>query len=358
MSTNSLQQPVKLTPSVVSTLLDSIDYILLDVDGVLWAGDTVFEGVADTVAWLEKERSIKVRYMTNNATLSREQAAAKFRSRGLKSARVENIYSSAYVGALHLGSKLANDPSTPNKFNKNVFVVGTEGLHQEVREVLAPGRMTYGLELNEVPYNGSKVASSFVKKHLPAPKGSTSGGNVSLSDLDIGAVIIGLDWGWNIHKLSVASMLLQQHKRIKGKEEVHFVSTNRDPQIPMGKEGWLLPGAGAQVESLVAVSGRQPDVVCGKPNLPMIELLFEQEKIADRSRCLMVGDRLTTDIAFGNGGGAQTLFVLSGAESLDDVAELENKPKEYAVRHMPTFVADGLVDLWRMGQQATKASKL
>lgn len=77
--------------------------------------------------------------------------------------------------------------------------------------------------------------------------------------------------------------------------------------------------------------GREPLVV-GKPEAPMLESIVQTcvetfLKLAmcvpdacsaacrynlDKSRMIMVGDRLNTDIAFGNKGGVDTLMVLTG----------------------------------------------
>jgi len=44
---------------------------------------------------------------------------------------------------------------------------------------------------------------------------------------------------------------------------------------------------------------------------------------------IMIGDRLSTDIAFGNDAGMDTLFVLSGVNTLDDMNESSVKPTYY-----------------------------
>ena len=75
----------------------------------------------------------------------------------------------------------------------------------------------------------------------------------------------------------------------------------------------------------------------GKPEQPMLDTIFAAAHF-DRSRTLMVGDRLNTDIAFGAKGGVDTLLVLTGISSLDDV-HAENAAA------VPTYVMNGLGDL-------------
>lgn len=59
----------------------------------------------------------------------------------------------------------------------------------------------------------------------------------------------------------------------------------------------------------------------------------------DASRCLMVGDRLNTDIAFGLNGGMKTLLVLTGITTLDDVNAPDNTVH-------PDFYIKSLGDLY------------
>lgn len=67
----------------------------------------------------------------------------------------------------------------------------------------------------------------------------------------------------------------------------------------------------------------------GKPNPILIRRLIDDYGL-DASRTLMIGDRLDTDIMFGNAGGVSTALVLSGVNQAEDVAGLpkggENTP--------------------------------
>lgn len=63
-------------------------------------------------------------------------------------------------------------------------------------------------------------------------------------------------------------------------------------------------------------------MVVGKPNPLLIRQLMDQNGLA-ASSTLMVGDRLDTDIMFGNGGGISTALVLTGVSEMSDVVGLE-----------------------------------
>ncbi|CCW65421.1 unnamed protein product [Phytomonas sp. EM1] len=176
---------------------------------------------------------------------------------------------------------------------------------------------------------------------------------ISLADLNAVAVVVGLDRHFNTLKLAYAGMILHGPPRAgwgeeeeKGKRKAPssplplFIATNEDPQIPIGAENILVPGAGCMVRAVATVSGREPDAVCGKPKVDMATILFAEEGIADaRASCLMVGDRLITDIAFGNAAGCQTMLVLSGIEGMQDI---ERAKRERRSELLPDYVADSL----------------
>ena len=55
-----------------------------------------------------------------------------------------------------------------------------------------------------------------------------------------------------------------------------------------------------------------------------------------RDKFIMVGDRLHTDIAFGNACGFSTVLVLSGESRVEDIGKTEGKPD---------FILDSLNDI-------------
>jgi ribonucleotide monophosphatase NagD (HAD superfamily) len=119
---------------------------------------------------------------------------------------------------------------------------------------------------------------------------------------------------------------------------VAFIATNRDVAYPDAHQ--LCPGGGALVAALEVGSGRSPDVVAGKPSPHLIQLVRSATGL-DPTRTCMVGDRLDTDILFGNTGGfSSTLLVLTGVTSRKDVQNLAHNDQR-----MPTHIVETLGDL-------------
>lgn len=156
-------------------------------------------------------------------------------------------------------------------------------------------------------------------------------------DHSVGAIVCGIDTSLTYVKMARAFRYLM---RPGGSGEVragesgggcHFVCTNGDATFP--SKGLTWPGAGAVWAGLREATQRDP-VLIGKPNQPMIDTIFAGGAL-DRSRTIMVGDRLNTDIAFGQHGGVDTLLVLTGISSVDDV----HSEKAPAV---PTYIMESL----------------
>lgn len=59
----------------------------------------------------------------------------------------------------------------------------------------------------------------------------------------------------------------------------------------------------------------------GKPNPLLVRQLIDENDLT-ASTTLMVGDRLDTDIMFGNAGGISTALVLTGVSEMSDVVGL------------------------------------
>eukprot|EP01108_Squamamoeba_japonica_P002527 TRINITY_DN2218_c0_g1_i1.p3 TRINITY_DN2218_c0_g1~~TRINITY_DN2218_c0_g1_i1.p3 ORF type:complete len:131 (-),score=55.67 TRINITY_DN2218_c0_g1_i1:21-413(-) len=110
-----------------------------------------------------------------------------------------------------------------------------------------------------------------------------------------------------------------------------FVATNLDPQFPRGEKLW--PGGGSMVAALRHSTEREP-LVAGKPSPLLFELISDQVGTVDRSRAIIFGDRLTTDILFGVDSGIRSCMVLSGVETRDTLAA--------STLPAPTFLVDSI----------------
>jgi 4-nitrophenyl phosphatase len=136
-----------------------------------------------------------------------------------------------------------------------------------------------------------------------------------------------MDLNINYKKLAKAHTYLQ-------KKSTLYIATNGDLTYPC--KGSTFPGTGSLIASLSASTGRQPTFI-GKPNQAMMDVIVDKFKL-DRSRTIMVGDRLDTDILFGNKGGCKTLCVLTGVTTQSDLESTDI---------IPTYVADSLADIIR-----------
>src|SRR5207247_84149 len=87
-----------------------------------------------------------------------------------------------------------------------------------------------------------------------------------------------------------------------------FIATNRDATYP-DSGGRTLPGSGAIVASIETCSGVTPRVI-GKPEPYTLELILQMSGYTP-DQCVVIGDRLDTDIAIGNRVGAKTVLVLT-----------------------------------------------
>jgi HAD superfamily hydrolase (TIGR01450 family) len=122
-------------------------------------------------------------------------------------------------------------------------------------------------------------------------------------------VIVGWDRSFTYRKLTEA------HGAIT-RGGATFIATNRDVTYP-DAGGRTLPGGGSLVAAIEACTGVTPRTI-GKPEPYTLELILRQAHAAPQD-CLVIGDRLDTDIALGKRVGTRTALVLTGVSALHDV---------------------------------------
>ncbi|WP_341538161.1 HAD hydrolase-like protein [Paenibacillus xerothermodurans] len=92
------------------------------------------------------------------------------------------------------------------------------------------------------------------------------------------------------------------------------------------------------VKALEAASQSEADVVIGKPSAYFASKALQRLGIP-AGRCLMVGDRLETDILLGANSDMRTALVLAGIASADDIERLNIFP-DYVIATLGELVAN------------------
>src|SRR5699024_7150381 len=91
-----------------------------------------------------------------------------------------------------------------------------------------------------------------------------------------------------------------QHAFLSIKRGAHFIATNPDPVCPTPEGG--LVDAGAIIAALEISTNRNVEKVIGKPSPLLGQLLLDELEVVPE-KCVVVGDRLNTDIKLGKRAG-------------------------------------------------------
>ena len=112
--------------------------------------------------------------------------------------------------------------------------------------------------------------------------------------------------------------------------DVPFIGTDPDVVIPAPERD--VPGSGAVINAIAGVAEREPDAVLGKPSDTAIEMVGERLPYPPEE-CLVVGDRLDTDVALGERAGMTTVLVRSGVTGEADLAAADVDP-DHVIDHL------------------------
>ena len=236
---------------------------LLDMDGTFNLGDHLIDG---SLRFIETLHGLGIDYLflTNNSSKHRRQYAEKITRLGLPTSE-EKVFTSGEATALYLkqeGSAHA------------VYVVGTPALEEEFRqhgfqlEPDKPQSVVLGFDTT-VTYEKLRKLCDFVRAGLP------------------------------------------------------YIATHPDFNCPT--ETGFIPDIGAVIAFVKASTGREPDLVVGKPNRMIVDAVASKLSLKIEEMA-MVGDRLYTDIALGQTSGITTCLVMSGETRAEDLISSPYQP--------------------------------
>ena len=126
-----------------------------------------------------------------------------------------------------------------------------------------------------------------------------------------------------MRSVSLAPLLVWQ-LCINENEGCEFIATNLDAVTHLtDAQEWA--GNGAMTGAIKGCTGKEPTLV-GKPSPLMIDYIVDKYG-CQRDRICMVGDRLDTDILFGQNNGLLSCLTLSGVTTEEKLLSPENQVK-------------------------------
>ncbi len=257
----------------------NVEGLILDIDGVISRGRKPIERAIDGYRIL-KDVGIKTVFVSNNSTRSRRIMFERFRQFGLDVDEDELIIAT-HATALHIAKENGRT---------RVFTTGEDGLKEEL--------INLGHEL--VDYRDAEY------------------------------LVVGSNRGINFDIFTKAL-------RLALNSEVRYVAVNPDRVFPA--EDGPIPGTGLIIGALYWITGRQPDVIVGKPSKIIIDQAIERLGVS-RERVAIVGDQIDVDVLAGKNAGIKSILVLSGVTNQENY---EMKVRETGVK--PDFIFRDLYEL-------------
>lgn len=243
--------------------IKSCELFILDIDGTFYLSGKPFEGSRKFVDALGRLGK-KLVFLTNNSNRTIESYINEFEEMGIKLSRYQ-IVTAGVATAEYLLEEFGP---------KRVYIVGTD----------------------DIKYEFQRVGHTVVEE-------------------DPEVVVVTFDKTLTYEKIKKATQFIS-----KG---ALFVVTNPDLNCP-SSEG-PLPDAGAIASAIRKASGVYPNIIFGKPEPKLIEMVIRHNNVGKNETC-MVGDRLYTDILAGIQAGTWTVLVLTGEATMEQVQKSPIKP--------------------------------
>ncbi|MGV1005006.1 MAG: HAD-IIA family hydrolase [Candidatus Nanopelagicales bacterium] len=237
--------------------------VISDMDGVIYRGKQLIPGAREFLAHLQRT-STPFLFLTNNSEQTPLDLVRKLAGLGITGLSERNFITAAIATAQFLHAQ---------RPKSSAYVVGGPGLTTELYNV------GYSLTENSPEY-----------------------------------VVVGKTKHFNFETMRKAAQLIDGGAK--------FIGTNPDMVDPV--EGGTEPAAGTILAAIQAATGKKPYIV-GKPNSLM--MIYARQLLgAHAEDCVMIGDRMDTDIVGGLEAGMRTILVLSGVSDAETVEHFPYRP--------------------------------
>ncbi len=249
----------------IKTIIENIrskSGFICDMDGVIYHGNTILDGVKEFVTWLKDERKNFV-FLTNSSEYTIKELQGKLSRMGLD-VEAEHFYTSALATASFLQSQ---------KPNGSAYIIGEAGLINALYNV-----------------------------------------GYSSNNIDPDYVVMGEARSYSYEVIERAVNLVNRGARLIG--------TNPDISGPI--ENGIAPATKALISPVELVTGKQAYFI-GKPNPLMMRIALKKIGMR-REDTIIIGDRMDTDIVAGLEAEIDTCLVLSGISSEQTINEFAYRP--------------------------------
>jgi len=245
---------------------------IIDMDGVIYHGNKLLPGIPEFLKWLESSGK-KFLFLTNSSERSPKELHEKLLRLGIDVGE-EHFYTSALVTAGFLASQ---------KPNGSAFIIGDAGLIHAL--------YSFGYTINNVNPD---------------------------------YVVVGDTHNYNFESIQTAVNLVLRGARLIG----------ANPDVSGPVENGIAPSTKALIAPIEIATGKKAYFV-GKPNPLMMRIALKKLMIS-REDAIVIGDRMDTDVRCGLESEIDTLLVLSGITSREEV---DNFP------YRPQYILNGIIDL-------------
>jgi NagD protein len=236
---------------------------IIDMDGVIYHGNTLLPGVTAFLEWLEKTGKNYL-FLTNASQRTPKELHEKLKRLGINVGE-EHFYTSALATAGFLSSQ---------KPNGSAYIIGDAGLIHA---------------LYSVGYTTNNVNPDYV--------------------------VVGDTSSYSYEKIETAVNLVLKGARLIG--------TNPDISGP-GESG-ISPSVKALIAPVEIASGKKAYFV-GKPNPLMMRIALKKLGVR-REEAIVIGDRMDTDVRCGLESEIDTLLVLSGITDMAEINNFPYRPR-------------------------------